>query len=225
MKTFHLPMLAVMALGCAPLCAQSSPATPPPQQGETWTRELAEPVQRGKLQDAFQFVRGDTGKWSDEPKLLCAPLTDKPSKTSLDEWFDQMERRRGAPPRADEDAWLLFRTRQFDDNDRIWIERIERRGKRISIVMNEAIWQGKYFKTFTFYQTYGINLGKLAPGEYSVDWTIRSRAFRQFAGEGKPTPENWPNDDAPAEKKPVVITMKISVASEPPKVGAASERR
>lgn len=223
MKTFHLPMLAVMALGCAPLCAQTSPA--PPQQGETWTRELAEPVQRGKLQDAFQFIRGDTGKWSDEPKLLCAPLTDKPSKTSLDEWFDQMERRRGAPPRADEDAWLLFRTRQFDDNDRIWIERIERQGKRISIVMNEAIWQGKYFKTFTFYQTYGINLGKLVPGEYSVDWTIRSRAFRQFAGEGKPTPENWPKDDAPAQKKPVVITMKISVASEPPKVGAASEHR
>jgi len=219
MKTWTMSAFATVASVCLPLSAQNvrkyEPPGPAPAvaQGNEWSRTLTEAVVRGKLHDAYQYVRGDTGKWSDEHTLLPATLDSTQTGIRFD---DQLDRKLGGPARplsSGQDAWLLLRTRQYDDNDRVWVAQIERRGNQLSVVMEEAIWQGKYFKTFTYYETYGINLGKLAPGEYTVEWTFRPRRFQKFAGDGKALPENWPLDDAAAEKKPVVLGAKFTVAA------------
>jgi len=111
-------------------------------------KSVQERSQRGTLSDQRQLVRGDTGKWNDAAMLLH---TKKPQGMPLDEWMDESSEKKAAVTTADEN-WLLFRTRQLDDNDRVWIEKIERRGNAFTITMHEAIWQGNYFKTFTYYE-------------------------------------------------------------------------
>ena len=215
--------LSVIALAivCTPLQGQG-PKPSEDRQGDSWTRTLTERAKRGTLQDVFQNVRGDTGRWSDEPKLAIAPpIEKKPAKTSLDDWLDQLLEKPTHVSTAGDDSWLLLRTRQLDDNDRLWVERIERRGNQFTVVLNEAIWQGKYFKTFTYYHVYGVNLGKLPPGDYEAKWVIVPMTFKQFEGDGRPATfvagrqnNNWSKDDAPAEKKPVELRTKFNVATE-----------
>lgn len=216
--------ILVLATACTTLPAQE-PAPSETRQGDQWTRTLTDRAQRGTLQDAFQKIRGDTGRWSDEPKLLQAPPIDKkPAKTSLDDWFDQLAEKSAHTASPADDTWLLLRTRQLDDNDRLWIERIERRGNQFTVVLNEAIWQGKYFKTFTFYHVYGVNLGNLAPGDYEARWVISPLTFKQFEGDGRPASfvdrrqiDHWSKDEAPATKKPVELRTKFRVSAAPDK--------
>ena len=180
------------------------------QQGDTWTRALKDRAKRGTLHDTFQNVRGDSGKWNDEPILQHAPpLSQKPEKVSLDDWADQLIKR-NVQLTSQDDNWLLFRTRQMDDNDRVWVERIERRGKQFTIVLNEAIWQGRYSKAFTCYSVLGVNLGKLEPGEYEAKWIIKPAAFKQFEGDGRPT-ENWPKDEHPVDQQPTELRWTFRV--------------
>jgi len=217
--------LSVLALAtlCTLLVAQE-PRPSGSRQGDSWTRTLTERAERGTLQDVFQKVRGDTGRWSDEPRLLHAPPVEtKPAKTSLDDWLDQLLEKPAHVATASEDNWLLLRTRQFDDNDRLWVERIERRGNQFTLTLNEAIWQGKYSKTFTFYHVYGVNLGKLPPGDYDAKWVIAPLTFKQFEGDGRPASfasgkqlDNWSKDEAPAEKKPVELRIKFRVVAAAP---------
>lgn len=175
-------------------------AREPVQQGDAWTRTLSDRAKRGTLHDALQIVRGDSGKWNDEPSLQPAPpIGQKPAKTSLDDWADQLLKQ-DFQLTATDDNWLVFRTRQLDDNDRVWVERIERRGNEFTIVVHEAIWQGRYSKTFTYYSVMGVNLGRLAPGKYEVKWVIKPLVFNQFEGDGKPT-DQWPKDERPTDKK------------------------
>lgn len=217
MRTIRPLSIVALAIVCAPLAAQ----TP---EGDTWTRALTERTKRGTLYDAFQFVRGDTGKWSDAPQLLYAPpIGNRPPKTPLDDWFDQLLEKPSHQTTSGDESWLLLRTRQMDDNDRLWLESIERKGNQFTIVLNEAIWQGKYFKTFTYYQVLGVNLGKLEPGKYEAKWIIKPLAFIQFTGDGRPATmvsgrsiDNWPNDDLPAEKKTVELRSTFSVATKTP---------
>jgi hypothetical protein len=195
-----------------PLVAEE-PASDP------WARTLKDRSERGKLHDAFQNVRGDSGKWRDEPALQHAPPLDrKPAKVSLDDWADQLLEKLPVATAAD-DNWLIFRTRQLDDNDRLWVERVERKGNQFTVVFSEAIWQGRYFKTFTYYGVFGINLGKLPPGTYEAKWVVQPLAFKQFEGDGRPTRQieggrpidNWPRDDRAAETKPVELRTTFTV--------------
>jgi hypothetical protein len=182
------------------------------QQGDSWTKTLKDRTKRGTLHDAFQNVRGDSGKWNDEPLLQHAPpIEQKPAKTSLDDWADKFLKRE-VQLTSDDDNWLLLRTRQLDDNDRVWVERIERRGKQFTIVVNEAIWQGRYSKTFTYYSAFGVNLGKLAPGKYEAKWIIKPLVFKQFEGDGRPN-DNWPKDERPTESKPTELRVTFSIAA------------
>ena len=71
-------------------------------------------TQRGTLSDQRQLVRGDTGKWNDAAMLLH---TKKPTGMPLDDWFDESSEKKPAVTATDE-SWLLFRTRQLDDNGR-----------------------------------------------------------------------------------------------------------
>jgi hypothetical protein len=177
-------------------------------------KEVSDRSKRGTLHDAFQNVRGDSGKWNDEPILQHAPpIGQKPQKVALDDWADQLLKRDFQVTSAD-DNWLLLRTRQLDDNDRVWVERVERRGNQFTVVVSEAIWQGRYSKTFTYYGVFGVNLGKLEPGKYEAKWVIQPLAFKQFEGDGRPT-DNWPKDERPNDKKPTELRVTFTVNEKP----------
>ena len=173
-------------------------------------KAIKDRAQRGTLSDQRQLVRGDTGKWNDAAMLLH---TTKPQGMPLDDWFDESSEKKPAMTAADEN-WLLFRTRQLDDNDRVWIEKIERSGNAFTITMLEAIWQGNYFKTFTWYEVTAVNLGKLPAGDYTVTWLVKPLVFKQLE---KPREAqnnyqtNWPTDDQPGEKQPVELKTSFNV--------------
>lgn len=177
-------------------------------------RQLKERPQRGSLSDQRQIVRGDTGRWSDTATLLpgLSPAG-RPQGMQLDDWMDAMSESRPVLTARDE-AWLLFRTRQLDDNDRVWIEKIERHGNAFTITMHEAVWQGSYFKTFTYHEVEAVNLGRLPPGDYTVTWVMKPFTFRQLE---KPREaqnnhqSNWPTDEKQAEKPPVELTSAFTI--------------
>ncbi len=204
MKSFSTTIAAFMFL-CMPLLAKDKSGdqseTP---RGNNWTKELKDRSKRGTLHDAFQKVRGDSGKWNDDPKLQHAPpLSRRPAKMSLDDWYDRLERTRRRPLTPADDNWLLLKTKQLDDNDRVWIERIERHGNQFTVTLNQAIWQGRYQKTFTYYNVFGVNLGKLEPGKYEAKWIIKPLVFKQFEGNGRSRDEkrrdNWSKDERPVD--------------------------
>jgi hypothetical protein len=177
-------------------------------------KSIKAPAERGMLSDQRQIVRGDTGRWSDAALLLHAPSpAKKPQGLPLDDWMDDLAEKKPAVTAVDE-HWLLFRTRQLDDNDRAWIEKIERSGNAFTITMYEAVWQGKYFKTFTYYEVDAVNLGKLPPGDYTVKWMVQPLTFKQLE---KPREAqnnyqtNWPTDDQPGGAKPVEVKAAFSV--------------
>jgi hypothetical protein len=179
-------------------CDGAEPAT---------VRSLADRSQRGTLHDAAAFIRGDTGRWQDAERsaIATAPPVAARNRFALDDHLDRaMEKKFSST--TDDDVWLIFSTRQLNDNDRVWIERIERSGNGVTIVMTQAIWRGKYFKNFTGYHVFGVNLGKLAAGSYDVRWVLQPAAFVQFEGDGRPQDAKqnlqWPQDDRPTEGKP-----------------------
>ena len=96
----------------------------------------------------------------------------------------------------------------------MWIEKIERSGNAFTITMHEAIWQGNYFKTFTYYEVDAVNLGKLPPGNYTVTWIVKPLTFKQLE---KPREAqnnyqtNWPTDDQPGSAKTTEIKAVCSV--------------
>ena len=214
-------IFAALVVISAPLFAQESKPTESrdqqrdrenAQQGDSWTKALKDRAKRGTLHDVFQNVRGDSGKWNDEPILQHAlPIRQKPAKMSLDDWADQLLER-DFQTTSNDDNWLLLRTRQLDDNDRVWVERIDRRGNQFTIVVSEAIWQGRYSKTFTYYSALGVNLGKLAPGKYEAKWIIKPLVFKQFEGDGRPN-DNWPKDERLADRKPTESRITFSVVA------------
>jgi hypothetical protein len=208
MKTTVITAVAV-AFFVTPLAGQDSVRS----QRES-TRELKDRADRGKLHDAAQMVRGDSGKWNDDPILQIVSLEKMPPKMSLDDWCDRL-RETEIQLTSDEDVWLVFRSRQLNDNDRIWIERIARRGSQIEVFAGEAVWQGRYFKNFTYYNVLAVNLGKLDPGRYEAHWTIKPLAFNKFDRPG-PLTEAWPQDERPAEEKIVELTAAATISAAAP---------
>lgn len=176
--------------------------------------QVKERPQRGTLSDQRQIVRGDTGRWNDVATLLPARSpADRPQGMPLDDWMDEVSEKKPALA-AGEEAWLLFRTRQLDDNDRAWIEKVERQGNAFTITMHEAVWQGSYFKTFTYYEVDALNLGRLPRGDYTVTWIVKPLVFKQLE---KPREAqnnhqtNWPTDEQPGERPPVELKAAFSV--------------
>ena len=183
-------------------------------QEATTLKAIKASSDRGTLSDQRQLVRGDMGKWNDAAMLLHAPsLARKPQGLSLDDWIDDLsERKEGIT--AGDDVWLLYRSRQLDDNDRVWIEKIVRNGSAFTITMHEAIWQGNYFKTFTYYEVDAVNLGKLPAGDYTVTWFVKPLVFKQLE---KPREAqnnyqtNWPTDAKLGDGKVVELKTTFSV--------------
>jgi hypothetical protein len=177
-------------------------------------KTVKEPAARGTLSDRREFVRGDTGKWNDRATLQHAPpLERKPQGLSLDEWAEQLAEQKSEGTVADE-HWLIFRSRQLDDNDRVWIERIERRANEFTITMNEATWKNRYFKSFTYYEVTAVNLGRLPRGHYTVKWVVRPLTFKQLEKPPQPNrdnKDNWPLDAQPGEGTPSELKTTFSV--------------
>lgn len=167
-------------------------------------KSLASGADRGTLEDRIEKVRGDSGKWRDQAGLQVLPsLTQKPEKTSLDSWADVLAEKRVQLNSASE-TWLIHRTEQLDDNDRVWVESIERDGKEITIVFARATWQGDYSKNFTWYQVTAVNLGKLAAGDYRVTWTEKPLVFRQFEDPANRR-ASWPKDEREPENGAKIV--------------------
>jgi hypothetical protein len=183
-----------------------------PLQADDWTKELKDRAKRASLHDAAQIVRGDSGKWNDDARLQhMPPMVQKPAKMTLDAWADQFLKKK--PELTDkDDNWLIFRSQQIDDNDRIWVERIERRGDKINVTARFAKWQGKYFRNFTYYPVIALNLGKLEAGRYDVTWTLHPYAFAKFDGDGKALDANWPADEKAVAKKAAELRVSFTVA-------------
>jgi hypothetical protein len=85
-----------------------------------------------------------------------------------------------------------------------------------------AAWRGKYQKNFTQYHVFGVNFGKLEPGEYEAVCVIAPAAFTKFDGSGRPQDnappgtrpkENQPLDDAPTDARPLERALKFTVAN------------
>src|SRR5262245_31377032 len=107
-------IVVLLGIVAFPLCA------------EDWTRESKDRAKRAALHNSVQQGRGDSGKWNDDARLQHAPpIEKKPTKLSLDGWADQLLKRPVVLTDKD-DNWLILRTEQLDDNDRVWVERIER---------------------------------------------------------------------------------------------------
>jgi hypothetical protein len=176
------------------------------------TKQPSNRAKRGALHDSAQRVRGDSGRWSDEARLQHAPpIAQKPAKATLEAWAEELSKKKVELTDKD-DHWLIFHTEQLDDNDRVWVERVERSGRQITVVASQAKWQGKYFRNFTYFQVIGLNLGKLEPGEYEVKWALQPLVFTKFDGDAKPADNNWPNDDRPAGKKPAELRLTFTVS-------------
>ena len=183
-----------------------------PLGAQDWTKESKDRSKRKALHDGAQLVRGDSGKWNDDARVQHAPpLPQKPAKMALDAWADLLLKKKVQLTDKD-DHWLIFSTEQLDDNDRVWVERIERKGQTITVVANRAKWQGKYFRNFTGYEVIGVNLGKLEPGNYEVKWIIQPMVFSKFDGDGKALDTNWPKDERPADKKPAEVRVAFTVS-------------
>ncbi len=199
-----LPRILLFCMTAAMLHAQESAVI----------KTVKAPAERGTLSDQRQLVRGDTGKWNDAATLQHAsPIAQKPQGVSLDDWADELAENKLQTTAAD-DNWLIFRTRQFDDNDRAWIEKIERSGNAFTITMHEAIWQGNYFKTFTYYEVTAVNLGKLPAGDYTVTWIVKPLTFKLLEKPKEAISNyqtNWPTDDQPSSAKTVELKASFSV--------------
>jgi type II secretory pathway pseudopilin PulG len=205
-----------MKLFCILLISAACASLLPAQEHQTM-KAVKNRAERGTLSDQRQLVRGDSGKWNDAATLQYAPpIQQKPQGMSFDDWADELTEKKPSA-KAGDDHWLLLRTRQLDDNDRVWIEKIERRGNEFIVTMHEAVWQGNYFKTFTYYEVNAVNLGKLTPGDYTVKWIVKPFAFKQLE---KPREAqnnyqtNWPTDEQPAaSRKTAELTVKFTVAA------------
>ena len=190
----------------------------PAQDAGPVSKVLENRKDRGTLADRIEKVRGDSGKWRDEARLQVSatpgPLPQ--SKAPLDDWADALDVEKTSLTSGD-DTWLIFRTAQLDDNDRVWIEKIERKGGRIEVILNHAVWQGDYSKNFTWYGVVAVNLGKLPAGDYEVDWRVKPLVFLQFE-DPKNRRASWPRDEAPAgeqaESKKLGIAFSVGEAVE-----------
>ncbi len=216
-------IIASLVSLAAPLFAQKSTsgkaADQTARQADTrsdvaWTRWLTNRTQRGTLQDGLQKIRGDLGRWSEKSSIQHAPpIGLKPTRVALDDWYDQVLKKEFQLTTHD-DNWLLFRTRQLDDNDRVWVEKIERRGNQFTVTISEAVWEGVYSRNFTYYDVFGVNLGKLKPGKYEATCIIKPLAFRKLDGP-RGAKVNWPEDDRPSDKATVKQSTAFTVIAAP----------
>ena len=119
-----------------------------------------------------------------ENELIVVPAVDFKEGQTLDEWF---ESRRKVPFLVLEPARGLaaLRNAPLQGTDRLWIERVERQGDRITVAVQRAddlgIEMHEHWRAVC-----GLNLGKLPAGDYRVEFTIESFGFTELNDKGVP---------------------------------------
>ncbi len=161
------------------------------------------------LSQVYEFVRPSSGVTSKEDQLIVVPGP-KPKDQTPSQWFGG-GLKAGNDPTADQETWLLFRSMQLNDNDRMWIERVERAGDTFTVTMSRAHWSGAYAKNGTFHEVHGVNLGKLPAGKYTVKWIVRKSSFKEFGKDG------WPKDLKPAQPTELKASFPVRAKPEPPR--------
>lgn len=191
----------------APLLAFLTPVS----AGES--TKVTKPEERGTIEHRTEKVRGDSGKWRDEARLQVSPAPDlSASNGSLDDWADTLDLEKIVLT-SGKDTWLIYRTEQLDDNDRVWVDSIEWSddGKRITITFSRATWLGYYSKNFTWYNVTGVNLGKLKPGDYDITWIEKPLEFTEFE-DPKDRRNSRSTGEKPAEgAEPTILPLSVSV--------------
>jgi|GEM_PF-3256949 beta-lactamase regulating signal transducer with metallopeptidase domain len=140
----------------------------------SWVKAVGDGTARGTLNQSFQQVRDR--KRSGKDQVQHAPVHHAKNGRDLNSHFDDANR---APFQLTptDDNLVLFRSRQLNDNDRMWIERVERQGDQFTITAHRAIWTGIYTVNVTHYDVFAVNFGKLTPRTYRVKWLITPLEF------------------------------------------------
>ena len=168
-------------------------------------RQLKGTDDRGTLRDAGQKVRG--GKSTKRDELQHSHPLKPRHKKALDATFENLKES-DFQLTTNDDNWLLFRSKQVNDNDIEWIERIEQQGDTFTITMNRAIWDGAdYAKNITYHNVFGVNLGKLPAGKYTVKWMINTSSFATF------DERRLPKVLKKSQSKSVVLSATFSVVA------------
>jgi hypothetical protein len=162
------------------------------------------------LSQVHESVRPSGGATSEKDQLIVVPGP-KPKEQAPSQWFGS-GLKAGNDPTADQDTWLLFRSKQLNDNDRMWIERVERADDTFTVTMSRAIWLGRYAANETFHEVHGVNLGKLPAGKYTVKWIVRESGFEEFGKDGWP-----PKDRKPAQSAELKTNFPVRAKQEPPR--------
>jgi hypothetical protein len=144
------------------------------------------------LSHVHEYVRPSSGVTSKEDQLIVVPGP-KPKERTPSQWFNS-GLKADNDLAADQEAWLLFRSKQLSDFDRMWVERVERADDTFTVTMSRAIWLGPYAANATFHEVHGVNLGKLPAGKYTVKWIVRESGYEEFGKDGWP-----PKDRKPAQ--------------------------
>ncbi len=162
--------------------AAATPSTP----GARILKQVTQPSDRGKLHDAHQKLHGNPRATINDELLHVPPVDEIAKYTDYDAWFNTIKKRGKVTVAADKNQWVMFRSTQVNDNDRMWIDRIERRGDTFTIHMTRAIWRGVYTRNVTFHELFGVNLGKLPAGRYKAVWVITPAAYKDPDARGYP---------------------------------------
>jgi hypothetical protein len=210
MKTPSLSLIVIVALAQFPL-ENRLHAEENKTSGSS--KAITKAEERGTLEDRTEKIRGDSGKWSD---LALLQVSSAPAastdKGSLDQWADSLGKKKSTLT-SEHAIWLIYRSEQLDDNDRVWLESIERdeEGKKFTITFARATWLGNYSKNFTWYSMTGVNLGKLLAGEYEVTWIEKPLEFKRFV-DPKNHVKSWPEDEkASPDSSPIKAKLKFKV--------------
>ena len=136
MKTIRLSMLIVAVLTPVVLCAQQTPSADS-SAPNAWTKVLADKSKRGTLHDATQTVRGDAGKWSDEPPQLShvSPLIPPGAKIPLDVRLDQVLEQKPSDGTTTTTSGCSSARVKSTTTIGFGVERIERKENEFTIVL------------------------------------------------------------------------------------------
>ena len=121
----------------------------------------------------YEKVRLPRSANNEKAELMVAPSTDRKAGQTLNDWCEAI-RKAPAPPAltSSEDTWLLFRSDRLSSLDSLRIGRAERKGDRIAVVAQCALYTGVYAQNEMWHADFGLNLGKLPAGDYRVEWVI-----------------------------------------------------
>ncbi len=170
----------------------------------TWVNAVSEPSDRGTQHFAYQKVRDRRTR--NEDQFRHWRMWHRDDIRELDEQFDAAGKVRVSYSPRDENL-LMFRSRQLNDLDRIWIERVERDGKQFTITAHRAIWGGVYTRNISYFDVFAVRIGKLPAGDYRAKLIIKPLTFMKY------DENRWPIGERPSRaERPTELNVDFRIA-------------